>query len=284
MQQEAQKAVNRLRSYTYSNLCEPLVRMDLEPQAVQMSTSADQLMMRYRIAGPDQMSANSARPRDSGQSLISFQLHQTAVNNAIARVGLNGNTFTFDELTQHLSEVVGLPLSGAADDPQSSDRHAEIQFASLAPIQIEFVEDRFRITLNLKKLKVGEKGKQWKNLSLVAAYKPIPAGTQFVLEQDDQETRIKGKKRIKFKDKAAISTVMKVMFKKEYVVNALPKNMLSLIGGDSIAISQLVISDGWISLSFDDRIFAAYQENFSDSPAPQQQRRATLFRRRFLRR
>ena len=284
MQQEAQKAVNRLRSYTYSNLFEPLVRMDLEPQAVQMSTSADQLMMRYRIAGPDQMSANSARPRDSGQSLISFQLHQTAVNNAIARVGLNGNTFTFDELTQHLSEVVGLPLSGAADDPQSSDRHAEIQFASLAPIQIEFVEDRFRITLNLKKLKVGEKGKQWKNLSLVAAYKPIPAGTQFVLEQDDQETRIKGKKRIKFKDKAAISTVMKVMFKKEYVVNALPKNMLSLIGGDSIAISQLVISDGWISLSFDDRIFAAYQENFSDSPAPQQQRRATLFRRRFLRR
>ena len=270
MQQEVQKGVEKLRHYTYTNLFEPLVNMELEPQAVQMSTSSDQLMMRYRIAGPDQMAANSARPRDSGQSLISFQLHQTAVNNAIARVGLKGNTFTMDELSKHLSDVIGLPLGGIGDS-KNSDQYAEIGFAPLAPIEIEFIEDRFRITLNLKTLKVGENGKQWKNLSLVAAYKPVAAGTHFVLEQDDQETRIKGKKRIKFRDKAAISTVMKVMFKKQYVVNALPQKVLSQLGGNNLAISQLVISDGWISLSLDDRVFGPYQANFSDSP-PQQSR------------
>ena len=282
MQQEVQKNVEKLRNYTYKNLFEPLVNMELEPQAVQMSTSSEQLMMRYRIAGPDQMAANSARPRDSGLSLISFQVHQTAINNAIARIGIKGETFTVDELSKHLGEVIGLPLSGGSDESQSSDRYAEIGFAPLAPIEIEFIEDRFRITLNLKKLKIGEKGKQWKNLSLVAAYKPVASGTQFVLEQDDQETRIKGKKRIKFKDKAAISTVMKVMFKKQYVVNALPQQVMSRLGGNNLEISQLVISDGWISLSFDDRVFAPYQANFSDSP-PQQSRISGL-RSRFLRR
>ena len=282
MQEEMQKSVAKLRHYTYSNLFEPLVKMELEPQAVQMSTSSEQLMMRYRIAGPDQMAANSARPRDSGQSLISFQLHQSAVNNAIARVGLKGNTFTIDELSKHLNDVLGLPLSDGADESQSSDKYAEIGFAPLAPIQIEFVNDRFRITLNLKTLQIGEKGKKWKNLSLVAAYKPVASGMQFVLEQDDQETRIKGKKRIKFKDKAAISTVMKVMFRKQYVVNALPQKIVSKLGGNGLTISQLVISDGWISLSFDDRVFGPYQANFSDSPP--QPLRTTGFRRRFLRR
>ena len=281
MQQEVQKSVAKLRHYTYSNLFEPLVKMELEPQAVQMSTSSEQLMMRYRIAGPDQMAANSARPRDSGQSLISFQLHQSAVNNAIARVGLKGNTFTLDELSKHLNEVLGLPLARAGAS-QSSDQYAEIGFAPLAPIQLEFVDDRFRITLNLKTLKIGEKGKRWKNLSLVAAYKPVASGLQFVLEQDDQETRIKGKKRIKFKDKAAISTVMKVMFKKQYVVNALPQRVITKLGGNGLAISQLVISDGWISLSFDDWATGAYQANFSDSPP--QPLRTTVLRRRFLRR
>ena len=268
MRQEAQNSVDKLRQYTYQNFFEPLVRMELEPQAVQMSTSADQLMMRYRIAGPDQMAANSARPRDSGQSLISLQLHQTAINNAIDRVGLKGNTFNIDELSTHLSDVIGLPLSMGADKSKSSDKkYAEIGFASLAPIEIEFVEDRFRITLNLKTLKIGKKGKQWKNLSLVAAYEPIASGTQFVLVQDDQGTRIKGKKRIKFTDKAAISTVMKVMFKKQYIVNALPQRVMTRLGGDRLTISQLVISDGWISLSFDDRVYGDYQANFSDSQA-----------------
>ena len=292
MQQEVQKNVEKLRYYTYKNLMEPLIQMNLEPQAVQMSTSAEQLMMRYRIAGPDQMAANSARPLDSGHSLISFQLHQSAVNNAIERVGLNGNTFTIDELSKHLSEVIGMPGTvnqstmgtfEAEVDPESSDQVAEIGFAPLSPIGIEFVDNRFRITLNLKSLKVGEKGKKWKNLTLVAAYKPIASGMQFVLEQDDQETRIKGKKRIKFGDKAAISTVMKVLFKKQYVANALPPQVMSRIGGENLTISQLVISDGWLGLSFDDRQFQPQRANFSDVP-PLRKTRVSGVRRLFLRR
>lgn len=282
MKQEVQKNVEKLRHYTYQNLLEPLIQMELEPQAVQMSTSADQLMMRYRIAGPDQMAANSARPRDNGTSLISFQLHQSAINNAIARVGLKGNTFTVDELSKHLGEVIGIPQSNGVDDSEKTDQYAEIGFAPMAPIQIEFVNQRFRITLNLKTLQVGQKGKKWRNLSLVAAYKPVPAGTHFVLEQDDQETRIKGKKRIKFADKAAISTVMKVLFEKQYVVNALPKQVKSRLGGEDLTISQLVISDGWIGISFDDRQTPAYQATFTDAVSTAQPQAGV--RRFFMRR
>ena len=105
---------------------------------------------------------------------------------------------------------------------------------------------------------------------------------QFVLEQDDQETRIKGRKRIKFTDKAAISTVMKVLFKKQYVVNALPQQVRSRIGGENLMISQLVISDGWLGLSFDDRQLQPADVYFSE--APQRQPRSGGLRRFFLRR
>ncbi len=248
MKSGVEKFVNNLRYYSYTNLFQPLLAMDLEPEAVQMATTEDQIVMRYRLAGRDQMAANSSRPQDSGASLLSFQLHQSAVNNAIARVGLNSNTFTIDELKKHLQDVMG----STEVAPEESDQWAEIGFAALDPIKIDFVEDRLKISLNLKSLQVSEKGKKFRNLSLGVSYKASVQGMQIVLDQDDLGTSIKRQKRLKFGEKASVSTIMKVLFKKQYVFNALPKKMHERVGEDSLAISQFILADGWMGVSLDD--------------------------------
>ena len=257
MQQEVDIYVQKMRDYSYTNLFQPLLAMDLEPEAVQMASTQNQVVMRYRLAGRDQMAANSARPRDDGNNLLSFQLHQSAINNAIERVGLNGNEFTMDELKAHLAEVIGRPVNPS----EESEDYALIKFARLSPIQIDFIDSRLNITLNLASLQVGEKGKTLTNVTMTVSYKPTSNGMQIKLVQDIEGTRKRraGQKRLSFSERGLISSVMIKLFKEEYIFDSLPKKMSEKIGGQNLEISQLVVADGWLGVAFDDRHAPAVQ-------------------------
>ena len=254
MQQQVEQQVANLRQKVYTHLYQPLMAMELEPEAVQMLTTDEQIVMRYRLAGRDQMAAHTARPRDNGSSLISFQLHETALNNSIARLGLNGNKFTIDELKAHLSDVLGI------SNPQSngeSSGHVEIQFAPLDPIHLAFKADRLLVTLNLKSFKVNEKGKGWRSVKMTAAYKIVISGMQIYLQQDDLGTRIEGKRmdrrRFGVGDRMAISGAMKKIFPKQRAFNAMPPALSERLNGQQLRVSQLVVSDGWLAISIDDQ-------------------------------
>ncbi|MFK7766250.1 MAG: hypothetical protein AB8B55_03325 [Mariniblastus sp.] len=260
VEEEVEKGLAKLRQYTYANLVQPLVSMDLDPEPVQLATTQDQLIMRYRLAGRDQMAANTARPRDNGDSLLSFQLHQSMINNAIARIGLNGEEFSGQELKDHIREVFGAPPQETFTD-EESEKEVQIKFATFDPVHVGFENDRFAVTLNLKSLKVGEKGKRLKNISMTAVYAVRSSGMEIFLTQDDSGTLIRGK-RLKLLDKASISTVMKVLFKQNYNFQTLPAQMAAKINGQNLEVSQLVVSNGWIGVSIDDRGNSA--NNFAD--------------------
>ena len=250
MQQQVTEQFAKIRHLTYTKLFQPLFEMELEPESIQMASTDKQVVMRYRLAGRDQMAANTSRPRDSGDSLLSFQLHQSAINNAIARIGLNGNKFTIDELAKHLRDTIG--SENVSSPEQESDKYAEIGFGYFDPIHVDFQDDQMKITLNLKSLKIGETGKTWKNVSLTAAYRFAIDGMTIQLQQDDNGTRIKGK-RLRFADKAAISAVMKVLFKQQYSMNPMPQKLKERINCQCLGISQLVLTDGWLGVSIDDQ-------------------------------
>src|SRR5690606_32117376 len=71
----------------------PLDRLRLNPTVVSMHTSESRLTIRYRVAHPSQLSAFTARPRAPSDSLLSMQLHQSSINNAVAQLGLSGKTW-----------------------------------------------------------------------------------------------------------------------------------------------------------------------------------------------
>ncbi|MDE0935744.1 MAG: hypothetical protein OSA89_07500 [Mariniblastus sp.] len=261
MRTQVSEQLQVVRELAYTKLFQPLFGMDLEPEPKQLATTEDQMVVRYRIGGRDQMAANTARPLDSASSLMSFQLHQSAINNAISRIGLNGNQFTIDELVAHLRGFIG--AENSTQPRVKSDRHAEIGFAYFDPILVEFQEGQLKVTLNLRSLKIGEKGKVWKNVSLTAAYRFVRDGMKIQLQQNDDGTRIRGK-RLRFGDRAAISTVMKVLFKKEYSVESLPDKIAQRIDTSQLEISQLSVSDGWLAVSVDDREFNTAQETVFD--------------------
>ena len=108
-----QKQIAKVEASAEQSLRQPLFALDLDPEPVQLATTADQIIMRFRLAGRDQMAANTARPQEAEGSLISFQIHQSLMNNVIERMGLNGNSFDQKELAEHFKKILG-------DDPEGT--------------------------------------------------------------------------------------------------------------------------------------------------------------------
>ena len=272
--------VNVVSQAATEKLLKPLVALDLNPTPLQLSTTESEIVIRYRLAGRDQMAANTARPKINTPSLLGMQLHQSLVNNVIARLGLNGETFTGQELAKHMQKVLGVKAKEQVDDEQQD---AQFKFAALDPIRLDFVDNRVNIVINLDALKVGKSAKTIRRLSITAAYAIEADGMQIRLTQDVTGTRVTSRgKRMRLGDRAVISTVMKMLFEPTYSINALPKRFRDRPQAQSLVISRLVIHDGWLGVEMDD---AAVLARLKQMPVDKQDARlGENFRRLFDRR
>ncbi len=257
MQEQVEIQLQQMSESLYDNVLQPLLALDLEPEPVQMSTTEDEVVMRYRIAGRDQMAASTARPAAVAGSLCNCQMHESLLNNAIMRLGLNGQQFTAQELQQHFQKLLGNQPTEVTD-PKEAPPEAQFEFAPLDPVRIRLNDQKLAVELNLASMQIGE-GKKWKRISVKTSYVPRVENGTIVLEQSDEGIRLKGK-RLRFRDQVALRTVFEVMFKSEYRVNALPVKFQQKVGSE-LSITQLVLSDGWVGISIDDaKQSAAAQE------------------------
>ena len=80
------------------NMFGPLVKLSLEPTILDAQTTKERLTMRLRVAGEDQLGSNTPRPQAPSDCLISFQIHESMINNALSRLQLEGKTFTLPSL------------------------------------------------------------------------------------------------------------------------------------------------------------------------------------------
>jgi len=198
------------------------------------------------------------------QSMVAFQLHQSLINNAIARLGLKGESFSSQELADHLQEVLG--LSGNAKS-ESEQKEAQFKFAAHDPIRIDFEDNRVKIVINLDSLQVGGSAKPMRRLSITAAYAVQASGMEVQLVQDDMGTRVTSRgKRLRIGDRAVVSTVMKMLFESTYSMNALPKQFRNRPQAQSLVISRLVIHDGWLGVEMDDLVVAQTEPKLNEKP------------------
>ncbi|HEY1785835.1 MAG TPA: hypothetical protein VGG30_09815, partial [Pirellulales bacterium] len=112
---EISKAVDKLKDRFNTQLWETLARLDLELQPLALSTTEDRAVLRLRLAGDEQLAAYTPRPRAPSDSLMSLQVHESALNNALERLALDGQTFTLPALFAHLREKLNRPAAVAND-------------------------------------------------------------------------------------------------------------------------------------------------------------------------
>lgn len=246
MELEIDQQLTGLQTWLTTSLIEPLTALELEPEAVEMRSTHDRILMQYRMAGRDQLAAGSSRPMGLQGSLMSMQLHESLINNMLARIELAGRSYTGDELAAHLATIFG---PQAKPDDKFANTTYKLEFAPYDPVALHFDNGQCVIELNLRSLKVG-RGKAWKNLTVRATYAPVVTGDRLRMIQDESGISLQGNRQLTFRDQTAIRAIFTALFRGQYEIALLPPGITERLGSP-VAMSQFELADGWLALSMD---------------------------------
>ncbi len=221
----------------------PLGRLNLEPKVVDMSTTQERLIARYRLAGDWQLAANTPRPRAWNDSWMSLQVHQSALNNTLEQLLPTGQSKTFEAFFQDTLELFGQDISQLPEDIPAD---AEIEFASTRPITVEMEDGK--LTLTLRVVSLSQAGRaNLRRFIVRASYRPVIDGLQARLVRDGHLS-VSGpgmSMRQRFPIRALFN---KVLSETRSIPLTLPR-LVEHPATQDLAISQLELRDGWLALA-----------------------------------
>ena len=100
----------------------PIEELALLAEPLDMHTTQQRAVMQLRLANNGQLAAHTIRPYAPSDSLLSVQMHETALNNAMMGLELDGRRMTMSELFEFLTQSLWSHGRYAADRHASSSR------------------------------------------------------------------------------------------------------------------------------------------------------------------
>ena len=144
---EVAERVIRVEQRIDERLVGPLRQLDLDPQAMEMRTTQDRAIVRTRLASGWQFGSHTPRPEALVDSKMSVQVHQTAANNWIEQLQIQGRRSTLGELFAAISERFDTQLS--VPDEKYAD--TIVEFAPHHPFEFEFDDGQVMVTLHIRR-------------------------------------------------------------------------------------------------------------------------------------
>jgi len=220
--------------------------LNLEPLNLDMQTTADRISLRGRLAGEEQLGSHTPRPQALSDSLASVQLHESAINNLLDKVGLAGNEFTPGELQELFVKKFQLPTDAL---PRVIGRDVKFHFAESEPVRIRCYDGKLEITLKLDRV---ENGRQESESVLVrAVYRPKVESHSVELVRDGN-IDIEGEG-LRGRSNLAMRAVFSKIFPKERPWLLVPPKMFEDPRLADIGVTQFVLRDGWMGASIGPR-------------------------------
>jgi hypothetical protein len=208
-----------------------------------MQTTEDRLAARYRLAGDWQLAANTPRPRAPRTSLMSLQVHQSAINNTLEQLVPQGEAITIRDLIQQGGEAFGQPELSIPDDIPAD---VSIQFSKSRPVSIEIEDGVVWVTMRIVRLRKGEKLNLTKFV-VRAAYKAQGDGLNASLVREGH-LRISGPG-MSMRERLPVRAIFtKVLSPNHPIALTLPQ-LIEHPAAEGLMVSQLELREGWIGLA-----------------------------------
>ena len=243
LDREATAQVLRAKDSFQQKILTPLQKRNLNPQALHLETTEQRAIIRYRIAGHHQLAAYTPRPQAPADSLLSVQVHQSAINNTLSSLGLAGNEFTLVELIDHLKSTFNLL---ELDTPQDLPEGVVVRFANHDPVRVLLKEGEVKIVLKLSKVATPT-GRRWTNFYVLATYRPQNSRVAATLVRDDVIS-IAGS-RIGFGERVALQAIFNKVFSQDRPIELLPEEFTRQRGFENARLNQFICTDGWLGLA-----------------------------------
>ncbi|MEO8493906.1 MAG: hypothetical protein ABI614_02470 [Planctomycetota bacterium] len=221
----------------------PMQRLGLDPIALDLHTTKTRLIGRYRLAGKHQLGAHTPRPQAPGDSLLSVQIHESAMNNIIEQVKLEGKESDLRELYREIGAMFANPELEAPDDVPSG---VTIRFAASEPVRVRFEQGRVIITLRIAELSRGWRYK-WQNFAVRAYYVPDPTQLDANLVREGS-IELDGH-HITSGDRIVLGGIFSKTLSRTRPFNLINKQIAQSAELQDLQVTQFVVTSGWIGVA-----------------------------------
>ena len=239
---QLQEKLNKAQVELQRRLIGPLEALNLNPMVVAMSTTEDRLLIRYRVANQAQMASHTARPRAPSDSLLSMQVHQSAVNNMIAQLGLSDRTWNLVELGEKVAHLLGKHDWQA---PEELPKDVLIRFAPSRPISVEMVENQLVLTLRISELSQGDS--KIERFIVRSNYLPVADGLKASLVRDGVVS-IDGP-RLSIRDRLPLRAIFAKVFVSRPEIPLISDSLVTDPRAKGLAVTQIEVRDGWLAIA-----------------------------------
>ncbi len=234
--------VNQASNQLKSQLLAPLQELDLDPTAIDMETTQSRLIARYRLAGHEQLGSSTPRPQAPGDSMLSVQLHQSAINNVLQHLHLEGQK---KELRTLYAEMTALFVRKEVPIPEDIPEGVFATFADTDAVRIDAEKGKVRVTIRLVELK--HESSQWRNFTVRAYYAPDPDQKSANLVRDGVIELIG--KNLRLGDQIALRGIFSRVLSRNRNINLINEQLAKSKALKDLHVSQFAIQDGWVGIA-----------------------------------
>lgn len=240
--QQTEEQLSAAAERFHRHVLAPIHEMSLDPTLIDAQTDARRFSMRVRLAGEDQLGAHTPRPQAPADSLASLQIHETAINNALQRLELDGRTFTLAELARHVSTRLSRlePWETAEENEDVT-----ITFADRNAVEVRCDDGRMVLTFSIAKL--SKPPRSFRDFQVRAFYVPVARGRAAELSRDGVIHLIGD--RLNAGSQIVLRGVFSRTFSRKTPWTLTPQRIIESEQLSDVEITQFVIEDGWIGVA-----------------------------------
>lgn len=243
LDRESQKPLLEARGKLQKNLLIPLANMAIEPAPLRLYTSDKRIVGYYRVAGVHQLGGHTQRPWAPVNSLLSMQMHETAINNVLAGLRLEGRSDHLHTLYRDVWTQFGV---SDVEIPEDMPEDVMIRFADEEAARVRLHDGKMTVTLRLAELR-SEK-RIWKDLIVENDYAPDLASRRAILVRDG--TVSLDAERLRVADQFALRGIFTKIFSDNDQIPLIAKQLAENPGVADVEVSQFIIRDGWLGLAW----------------------------------
>ena len=239
--EEINHRLGELNDRLKNRLLDPLAAMSLRPEVADAKTTEARMSMQLHLTGVGQLGSNTPRPWAPSDSVLSFQMHQSALNNVIRGLELDGATLTIKELRERLATRFNRP-----EMLEETNEHDDvlITFADADAARIDFEDGRVAISLGIARLRAV--GRQWSNFRVCAYYRAETTQQSASLVRDGVVELIG---RMRMGSQITLRSIFSKVFAKGRELPVVPEEMADDPRLKGLDVTQLTFDDGWFGLA-----------------------------------
>jgi hypothetical protein len=252
LDREVAQKIEQAKQDFQTKLVKPLRDLNLEPTAVDMETTAERLIARYRVAARDEVSAHTPRPQAPADSMLSVQLHESALNNVLETLNLKSRRVELTELYREMTSR--FTLTRAPQIPEDLPENVYVTFSDEDPVRVDCQDGRVRLTIRLRELAQEGTRNRWTNFTVLAYYEPSADQLDANLQRVGIIELIGEGRPLPIGQRVALSGIFNRVLSKSRKLQIVNRELALSPQLQDQQVTQFVIHDGWIGVALGPKV------------------------------